>query len=153
MDFINFEAKVDNIDDDEQEHTLSDDDAEDSFIDDASDISESVCKLYAFQDVEVNPDEVLIKVHEKPVSDLCKTSEVTNFSNDLVDKLPEIIEFSGSQKRINEFEKKLLIPHGVGCIDSFFYAVCFAVRYAKVEKPADVMNFKVKQNQNSTKNY
>ena len=59
MGFINFEAEVDNINGDEQEHTLSDDDDDDSFIDDASDISESVCKHYAFQNVQVNLDEVL----------------------------------------------------------------------------------------------
>ena len=52
----------------------------------------------------------------------------------MAEEFPEIIEFSRSQKRINEFEKTLLIPHGVGSIDSFFYAVCYAIRYAKVKK-------------------
>ena len=133
MDFINFEAEVDSINDDEQEHTLSDNDDNDSFINDASDISESVCEHFAFENVEVNLDEVLQEVHEKAASDLDKAGKVTNFSNDLVEELPEIMEFSGLQKRINEFEKTLLIPHGVGSIDSFFDAVCYAIRYAKVK--------------------
>ena len=50
MDFINFEGEADNIDGYEQEYTLSDDD-DDSFIDDASDISECVCEHYAFHNV------------------------------------------------------------------------------------------------------
>ena len=65
------------------------------------------------------------------MSGLDKASEVTNVSNNLVDEFPEIIEFSGSQKIINEFEKTLLIPHGVGSIDSFFmqFAMqCFMLR-------------------------
>ena len=103
MDFINFEAKIDNIDDDN-----------DIFFDDTSDISESVCKHYAFQNVEVNLEEVLKEVHEKAVSDLDKVSEVRKFSNDLVEELPEIIEFSGSQKKINKFEKsKFFIESGL----------------------------------------
>ena len=59
MGFINSEAEVDNIHGDEQEHTLSDEDDDNSFIDDASDISKSVCKHYGFQNVEVSLDEVL----------------------------------------------------------------------------------------------
>ena len=51
MDFIDFEAEVDTIDD-KEDFISSDDD--DSFIDDASDISESVCEHYAFQNVDVN---------------------------------------------------------------------------------------------------
>ena len=101
MDFINFEAEVNSINDDEQEHTLSDNDDNDSFINDASDISESVCEHFAFENVEVNLDEVLQEVHEKAASDLDKAGKVTNFSNDLVEELPEIMEFSGLQKRIN----------------------------------------------------
>ena len=144
MDFINFEAEVDDINDDEQEHTLSDDDDDDSFTDDVSDISESVCKNYGFQNVEVNFDEILKEVHEKAVSHLHKTSEVINLSNDLVEELPEIIEFSCLQKRINEFEKTLLIPHGVGSIDSFF--MLFAMQFVMLtqKKQTHVMNFKVK---------
>ena len=51
MDFIDFEAEVDTIDD-KEDFISSDDD--DSFIDDASDISESVREHYAFQNVDVN---------------------------------------------------------------------------------------------------
>ena len=63
MDFIHFEAEVDNSDGD------------DSFIysnyqiDDALDISESVCEHYTFQYVEVNNDDVLKNTHEKAISD------------------------------------------------------------------------------------
>ena len=40
-----------------------DDDDNNSFIDDASEISESVCEHYSFQNVEVNTDDVLKNVH------------------------------------------------------------------------------------------
>lgn len=51
MDSIDFEAEVHTIDD-KEDFISSDDD--DSFIDDASDISESVREHYAFQNVDVN---------------------------------------------------------------------------------------------------
>ena len=67
MDFIDFEAEVDTIDD-EEDFISSDDD--DRFIDDASDILESVYGHYAFQNVEVNIDNVSENVHEKAISEL-----------------------------------------------------------------------------------
>ena len=45
MDFIDFEVEIDNINDDEKEEFISSDD-DNSFIDDASDISESICEHY-----------------------------------------------------------------------------------------------------------
>ena len=119
MDFINFEAEADSGDDnDEQDFDLSDDD---DFIDNSSDIFESVCDHYAFQNVERDIDEVLKELYEKGVSDLDKASEVTNFSNeDLLEELPEIDDFAGWHERINDFEKALVITHGARSIDSFF---------------------------------
>ena len=57
MDFLVLEVEVNNSDDDGS-FIYSDDDNY-SFIDNASDISESVCEHYAFQNVEVNIDDVL----------------------------------------------------------------------------------------------
>ena len=55
---------------------------------------------------------------------------MTNFSNaDLEEELPEVNDFAGSHKRIDDFEKTLVIPHGAGSIDSF-YAVFHVIRYA-----------------------
>lgn len=56
MDLIDFEAEVDTTDD-KEDFTFSDND--DSFIDDASDISESVYEHHDFQNVEGNNDNVL----------------------------------------------------------------------------------------------
>ena len=85
MDFLVLEVEVNNSDDDGS-FIYSDDDNY-SFIDNASDISESVCEHYAFQNVEVNIDDVLTYVHEKAISDLDNLSEFTNFSNsDLAEK-------------------------------------------------------------------
>ena len=105
MDFINFEAEANSGDDnDEQDFDLSDDD--DDFIDNSSDISESVCDHYAFQNAERDIEEVLKELYKQGVSDLDKASEVTNFSNtDLQEELSEIDDFTGSHKRIDDFEK------------------------------------------------
>ena len=85
MDFLVLEVEVNNSDDDGS-FIYSDDDNY-SFIDNASDISESVCEHYAFQNVEVNIDDALTYVHEKAISDLDNPSEFTNFSNsDLAEK-------------------------------------------------------------------
>ena len=103
-----------------------DDDGDNSFIDDPSDISESVCEHYAFQNVEVNIDDVLKNAHEKAISDLDDACEFTNFSNpDLAEELPETVTFCAKKKkkkkkRPNDFEKSLVIYLGVGSIDSFF---------------------------------
>ena len=87
MDFILFEEEVHNSDDDDS-FIYSDDD-NNSFNDDASDISESVCEHYAFQNPEVNIDHVLKNAHKKAISDLDDASEFTNFSNpDLAEEFP-----------------------------------------------------------------
>ena len=139
MDFIHFEAEVDNSDGDDSFIYSND------HIDDASDISESVCEHCTFQNAEVNNDDVLKNTHEKAISDLDNASEFTNFSNpDLAEELPETVTFCGQEKRVNDFEKSLIIPRGVGSIDSFFYAICYAIRYEKTVKVDQYNNFQDK---------
>ena len=86
MNFINFEAEGNSGDDnDEQDFDLSH--GNDDFIDNSSDIAESVCDHYAFQNVERDVDGILKELYKKGVSDLDKASEMTNFSNaDLVEE-------------------------------------------------------------------
>ena len=71
------EAEVHNSDDDGRFIYLDDDN--NSFINDASDISESVCEQYAFQNVEVNIDDVLKNARNKSISHLDDTIEFTDF--------------------------------------------------------------------------
>ena len=119
MEFLVLEAEVDNSDHDNS--FIYQDDDDNSFIDDALDISESICEHYAFQNVAVNIDNVLKKAHEKAISDLDNANEFTNFSNpDLAEELPETVSFCSQEKRVSDFEKSLVIPHGVGSIDSYF---------------------------------
>ena len=97
MDFIHLEVEVDNSHDDDSFIYLDDDN--NSFIDDASDISESSCEHYAFQNVKVNIDDVLKNAHKKAISDLHDPSELINFSNpDLAEELPEAVTFCGQEK-------------------------------------------------------
>ena len=42
---------------------------------------------------------------------------------------------------MSDVEKILVIPHGVGSVDSFFYAVCYSIRYEKTEKVDKCDNF------------
>ena len=77
MDFIDFEAEVDNSDDNNSFIYSVDDN--NSFINDASDISESVCEYYAFHNVEVNIDDVLKNAHEKALSDVDDASDLQIF--------------------------------------------------------------------------
>ena len=77
MDFIDFEAEVDNSDDNNSFIYSVDDN--NSFINDASDISESVCEYYVFHNVEVNIDDVLKNPHEKALSNLDDASDLQIF--------------------------------------------------------------------------
>ena len=45
------------------------------------------------------------------------------------------------KKTESDFKKSLLIPHGVGSVDSFFNGVCYAIRYKKTEKVDQCDNF------------
>ena len=74
MDFLVLEGEVNNSDDDDS-FIYSDDDNY-SVIDGASDISESVCEHYAFQNVELNIDDALKNAHEKAISDLDNASDL-----------------------------------------------------------------------------
>ena len=140
MDFLVLEAEVNNSDDNDSFIYSVDDNC--SLIDDASDISESVYEHCAFQNVELNIDDVLKNAHKKAISDLDNASEFINFSNpDLAEELPETVTFCGQEKRVIDFEKSLLIPHGVGSIDSFSYAICYARSYEKTEKVDQCNNF------------
>ena len=140
MGFIHLEAEVDNSDVDDIIIYLDDDN--NSFIDDTSDISEGVCEHYVFQNTEVNIDNVLKNAYKKAITSLDHVSEFTNFSNpDLAKELPETVTFCSQDKRVSDFEKGLVIPHGVGSIDSFFNAICYAIRYKKTEKVGQCNNF------------
>lgn len=55
-------------------------------------------------------------------------------NTDLAEELPEFTTFYGSENRVSDFEKTLLIPHEVRSRDSFFYAVCYSIRYEKTGK-------------------
>ena len=141
MDFLVLEAEVNNSgDDDSFIYSVGDNY---SLIDYASDISESVCEHYAFQNVELNIDDVLKNEHKKAISGLDNASEVINFSNrDLAEELPETVTFCGQEKRVIDFEKSLLIPRWVvGSIDSFSFAICYARSYEKTEKVDQRNNF------------
>ena len=150
MDFLVLEAEVDNSDDNDSFIYSVDDNC--SLIDDASDISESVCEHCAFQNVELNIDDVLKNAHKKAISDLDNASEFINFSNpDLAEELPETVTFCGQEKRVIDFEKSLLIPRWVvGSIDSFSFAICYARSYEKTEKVDQRNNF---QNEIGTELY
>ena len=79
MDFFVLGAVVDNPDDDDS--FIYSDDGNNSFIDDASDISKAFVNIMLFRMLRLNIDDVLKNAHEKAISDLDDANEFTNFSN------------------------------------------------------------------------
>ena len=102
-------------------------------------ISESVWEHYAFQNVEVNIDDVSKNPHEKAISDKDDANELTNCSSrDLAEELPETVTFCGQGKRVSEFEKYLANVSRRWVYRFVFYAICYAICYKKNRKSRSV---------------
>ena len=55
---------------------------------------------------------------------LCSDGEICN----------KVSEFKDSKKTVEEFNKTLINPQGDENVDSFFYAILYAIRYTLTEK-------------------
>ena len=51
-----------------------------------------------------------------------------------------IDEFKDSKKKVDEFKKSLINPQGNKNVDSFFYAILYAIRYSLTEKSEPIEN-------------
>ena len=127
-DFINFEADVihgDVIDNRDSAMQTVDDD---EFIDDETQIDESIEDYYAFTNVCRSVENG--KQNSFLESDSRESHEVNNYCNDNYDPDSEQIhKFRDSAKRVQEFERTLLCPQCLEIQDSFYYAILFAICY------------------------
>ena len=88
------------------------------FTDDENDFDENVEDYYAFKDAIQNS-----------FIDFDYFQEVNNYCLDDYNSNEEIIdEFKDSAKKVEDFKRTLLIPQGFENIDSFYYAILYAIR-------------------------
>ena len=141
-DFLLTEA----IDDDEaidegnisENMTISDEE----FID-GSEINESITDHYGFTNVSRNYTEAV----KDSFSDFDFDQEPNNYCNENEIHDLKIDNFKDYKSKIENFVKTLCNPQGLNNVDSFFYAILFAIRYrlyGKVE-PCDDEQLKIEK--------
>ena len=112
MDFIYFEAIVDDdVYDDENEADFCVEKNEIDFVDD-SDMSDNVCNYYRFENVIRSVENALEDPIIESSTDLENSNDVSNFCNNSDEEVVEIDDFERSNEKVNKFEESLLIPHG-----------------------------------------
>ena len=114
--------------------------SDEEFIDD-SEINESITDHYGFTNVSKNYTEAV----EDSFSDFDFDPEPNNYCNENEIRDFEIDNFKDYKSKIENFVKTLVNPQGLNNVDSFFYAILFAIRYqlsGKVE-PCDDEQLKI----------
>ena len=125
--FVNFEAVEDNADDvidvDEDEEVyknVSDGD----LIDDENNFDENVEDYYAFTNISRGVKNAM----QDYFTDFDYSQEANNYCPDDYNPSEEIIdEFKDSAKKVKDFKCTLLIRQGFERIDSFYYAILYAI--------------------------
>ena len=70
-----------------------------------------------------------------------ESHEVNNYCNDNFDPDSEQIgEFRDSAKRVEEFMRTVLCPHGLEHRNSFYYAILYAIHYQLKNKKDERQN-------------
>ena len=98
------------------------------FIDD-TEYNESAENYYAFENVSREYDDIIgdsfagFDFSQEPCN-CCSDDEICS----------EVTEFKDSKKEVEEFSKTLINPQGDENIDSYFYAILYAIRYTLTEK-------------------
>ena len=106
-----------------------------------SEINESITDHYGFTNVSRNYTEAV----EDSFSDFDFDQEPNNYCNENEIRDLEIDNFKDYKSKIGNFVKTLFNPQGLDNVDSFFYAILFAIRYrlsGKVE-PCDDEQLKI----------
>lgn len=102
----------------------------DNFIDDEGGFEQNVEDYYDFDNVTRNIHDALqdafIDYESKEEKNYCRKGFVQE--NDIVDEL------KWNEKKNFWIWKTLLIHQEADCIDSFFYSICYAIRYQKTNK-------------------
>ena len=142
-DFVNFEVVEDNIDDDvihvdEGNEDVYENVSDRDFIDDEDDFDEAVEDYYAFTNVS--------RCNENAMQDsfiyFDYFQETNNYCPDDYDPSEEIIdEFKDSAKKVDHLKYTILIPQGFENINSFYYAILYAIRYQLKNKKIECQNY------------
>ena len=114
--------------------------SDEEFIDD-SEINESITDHYGFTNISRNYTEAV----EDSFSDFDFDQEPNNYCNENEIRDLEIDNFKDYKSKIENFVKTLVNAQGLNNVDSFFYAILFAIRYqlsGKVE-PCDDEQLKI----------
>ena len=131
VDFVNFEATEDsNIDgiDVDNEQNISANVSDVDFIDDENDFDENVEHYYSFTNVSRSYEDAM----QNSSIDFDWSQERNNYCVEDYDPAKETIdEFKLTilKKKVEDFKHTLLIPGGFENIDSFYYALLYAIRY------------------------
>ena len=128
--FVYFEADDDNdviLEDDRSSEVETVSDAE--FIDN-TEYNESVENYYAFENVSREYDDAI----GDSFAGFDFSREPNNYCSDdnICDEV--IDEFKDSKKKVDKFKKILINPQGSKNVDTFFYAILYAIRYSLTEK-------------------
>ena len=138
-DFVNFEpftdSNIDEIDVDEQNMSVNVSDVD--FIDDENNFDKNVEDYYAFTNVNRSVEDAM----QDSFIDFDYSQEANNYCPDDYNTNKEIIEkFKDSAKKVEDFKLTLLILQGFKNIDSFYYALLYAIRYQLKDKKIECQN-------------
>ena len=136
MDFIGFEATVASDNEVGSEDEVSDVDSLKSFIDDKTETEQDRTCYYKFENATKSIDETLAEAFDESMRNIKNLNEVSNFCESSEEE-GEIDKFKGVEKRVKKFEQTLhqsAAGGEEGAINSFVYAILFALRFDVSEK-------------------
>ena len=125
--FVNFEAAEGNVDNviDEEGEEVYENVSDGHSVDDENDFDENVEDYYAFTNVSRSIKDAM----QDSFIDFDYSQEANNYCPDDYNPGEEKIdEFKDFAKKVEDF-KRLLIPQGFENIDSFYYAILYAICY------------------------
>ena len=100
-------------------------------LNDENEFSESVADYYAFTNVSRSFEDAM----QDSFIDFDNSQEANNYCPEDYDLNNEIIyKFKHSGKKVENFKSTFLIPQGFKNIDSFYYALLYAIRYQSKNK-------------------
>ena len=128
--FVDVEAideDLESVDsDDTDDNADNDGNVSDNFINDEGMFNESVEDNYRFDNVTRNAQEAL---NDMLLFDY-KSQEANNYyREDFNIRNEKVVEFQDSQKKLMISKKTLVAPYKLPSVDSFYYSLCFAIRY------------------------
>ena len=127
--FVLSEAEVENSVCDDMSIASEERESDREFIDDAE-YDENVENYQAFDKVSRDYDDAI----NDSLSCFDFSQEATNYCSDNEFEEAVVGNFKDSKKKVDEFKKTLVNPHGNDNSDSFFFAILHAIRFQLTEE-------------------